>query len=326
MTSLDIEFEDNRVLPTLFSTESTVSDNIKTSFGVTLTLCGNRLNIDSHDPENALHAQQALLSLYESARRGEEISEHTICAAIAARQASARRAIDGAHNGTEPTSSRKSEVIIPLRNRPVRALGDSQLRYVEAMTHNTIVFADGPAGTGKTFLAVCWGLYMLQSGMARKIILARPAIEAGGEKIGFLPGDMREKLDPYFRPIYDILHARIGKAKTDRFIDEDVIEVAPLAFMRGRTLEDCFVLLDEAQNATPSQIKMFLTRLGDGAKMVIAGDPEQTDLNEINGLAVALERLRGIDGIEAVHFGAADVIRHRLIARILQHWSAADSA
>jgi phosphate starvation-inducible PhoH-like protein len=194
-----------------------------------------------------------------------------------------------------------------------------QKRYVDSIRNNTITFGIGPAGTGKTFLAVAMAAAALNRREVNRIILTRPAVEAG-ERLGFLPGDLMAKIDPYLRPLFDALHDMLEAERVAQHLERGVIEVAPLAFMRGRTLNDSFVILDEAQNTTPEQMKMFLTRLGFGSKMVVTGDVTQVDLpsDEKSGLIVVGDILDGIDGVEFVRLGGADVVRHRMVARIVE--------
>lgn len=213
----------------------------------------------------------------------------------------------------------KQILIRDAKGRPVRVKNMTQKDYVEAINKSDVVFGIGPAGTGKTFLAVVCAVAAFKKGEVSKIILTRPAVEAG-ESLGFLPGDLKEKVDPYLRPIYDSLYAVLGQGPTDRLMERGVIEIAPLAYMRGRTLEDAFVILDEAQNTTDAQMKMFLTRLGFNSKMVVNGDMTQIDLpgKAKSGLVTAQHILQGIDQIKFVEFSASDVVRHPVVAKIIQ--------
>lgn len=213
----------------------------------------------------------------------------------------------------------KQILIRDAKGRPVRVKNMTQKDYVEAINKSDVVFGIGPAGTGKTFLAVVCAVAAFKKGEVSKIILTRPAVEAG-ESLGFLPGDLKEKVDPYLRPIYDSLYAILGQGPTDRLMERGVIEIAPLAYMRGRTLEDAFVILDEAQNTTDVQMKMFLTRLGFNSKMVVNGDMTQIDLpgKAKSGLVTAQHILQGIDQIKFVEFSASDVVRHPVVAKIIQ--------
>lgn len=212
----------------------------------------------------------------------------------------------------------RKEIIKTFAGKPVYAKTLNQKRYLEAIERNTVVLGIGPAGTGKTYLAVLAGLAKLREGGVKKLILTRPAIEAG-ENLGFLPGDLQEKLDPYLRPLYDALHEILGVKATDSMIEQGVIEIAPLAYMRGRTLENAFVILDEGQNTTIGQMKLFLTRLGFGSKMVVTGDVTQTDLPKSvePGLSAAARILQGIPDIAILYFDKIDVVRHPLVQTIL---------
>ena len=212
----------------------------------------------------------------------------------------------------------KKVLIRDAKGRPVRVKNMSQKRYVEAIDKSDVVFGIGPAGTGKTFLAVVCAIAAFKKGEVSRIILTRPAVEAG-ESLGFLPGDLKEKVDPYLRPIYDSLYAILGTNTTDRLMERGVIEVAPLAYMRGRTLDDAFVILDEAQNTTDAQMKMFLTRLGFNSKMVVNGDMTQVDLpgRQHSGLIDARRILKNIDQIKFINFSAQDVVRHPVVAKII---------
>ncbi|MBV1695774.1 MAG: PhoH family protein [Hyphomicrobiales bacterium] len=207
---------------------------------------------------------------------------------------------------------------IRTRRRIVSARTTTQSSYINALDRSDLVFGVGPAGTGKTYLAVAYAAQCLERGIVDRIILSRPAVEAG-ERLGFLPGDMKEKVDPYLRPLYDALYDVLPPEKVERDMVSGVIEIAPLAFMRGRTLAHAFVILDEAQNTTSMQMKMFLTRLGEGSKMVVTGDPTQIDLpsGQVSGLMEAVNLLQNVEGIEAIHFQAADVVRRDLVQRIV---------
>lgn len=209
-------------------------------------------------------------------------------------------------------------ICISAKGRPIKAKTVGQKKYVEAIKKNTIVFGVGPAGTGKTFLAVSMAVKALRAHEVTRIILTRPAVEAG-ERLGFLPGDLQQKIDPYLRPLYDALYEMLGMENCARLMEKMTIEIAPLAYMRGRTLDDCFIILDEAQNTTPEQMKMFLTRLGNGSKAVVTGDLTQTDLpyGTRSGLLEAVKILKGIDDISIHEFSDRDVVRHRLVQQII---------
>lgn len=279
-------------------------------------------------PAEAQALALAMLSaLQERARQGQEISLEEVDSAY-------RFALDraaGAPQAREPGSPRprpslapdtssdeEERAAWPLRNKTVVAGNPAQNRYMRLLDRHELVFGLGPAGTGKTFLAVAKGIQLLQQGEVQRLIISRPAVEAG-ERLGFLPGDLKDKVDPYLRPIYDALNELVGARETQRDLESGVIEVAPLAFMRGRTLKEAFVILDEAQNTSAMQMKMFLTRLGHRSRMVINGDLSQVDLppQQISGLRDARNKLSGLDEIGVMQFSNADVMRHDLVAKIL---------
>jgi len=231
------------------------------------------------------------------------------------------RTIDMVKADERPSEVLTAEVLRSARGRTVRPKSSGQKRYVDSIERNVITFAIGPAGTGKSYLAVAAGVAALQDKRVSRIILTRPAVEAG-ERLGFLPGDMMAKVDPYLRPLYDALFDMLGPDGAQRMLDGGTVEVAPLAFMRGRTLNDSFIILDEAQNATPPQMKMFLTRIGFGSRAVVTGDVTQIDVAGNSGL-VGLERiLHGIDGLEFVHLTGRDVVRHRIVQDIVNAYEA----
>ena len=228
--------------------------------------------------------------------------------------------------GEEPRELRGDDVIIyGINGKPISARSPNQRKMVDAFAANDLTFALGPAGTGKTYVAIALAVRALKNREVRKIILSRPAVEAG-EKLGFLPGDMKDKIDPYLQPLYDALEDMIPAVKLKEYMETKVIQIAPLAFMRGRTLNDAVIVLDEAQNTTTHQIKMFLTRLGMNAKMIITGDISQIDLprSVTSGLVQALRVLRDVDGIGRVEFGRADIVRHRLVQRIVEAYDSWD--
>lgn len=223
-------------------------------------------------------------------------------------------------NGSKTKDESAEHVIVySTTGKPIRARSENQIRLIQAYQQNDMVFAIGPAGTGKTFISIALAVKALKAKQIRKIILSRPAVEAG-EKLGFLPGDMKDKIDPYLQPLYDALEEMIPPAKLQEYMDNNIIQIAPLAFMRGRTLNDAVVILDEAQNTTTSQIKMFMTRMGQNTKMIITGDRTQIDLppSQRSGLIEALRILNGVEGIGVVHLDKADIVRHRLVSRIVR--------
>ena len=228
---------------------------------------------------------------------------------------------------TTKAESAKGVVVYSLSGRPIKGRSENQQKLIDAFEQNDMIFAVGPAGTGKTYLSIALAVKAMKEQNAKKIILSRPAVEAG-EKLGFLPGDMKEKIDPYLQPLYDALEDMIPAAKLQDMMDKHIIQIAPLAFMRGRTLSDAVVILDEAQNTTPAQIRMFLTRMGWNTKMIITGDMTQIDLphEQKSGLKEALELLGGIEGIAVVGFNKKDIVRHKLVTRIVNAYEAYDKA
>lgn len=241
--------------------------------------------------------------------------------------------IDIVNGGTNPSPATANggdpdkAIIYGLNGRPIAPRNPRQAQMVESFDHNDLTFALGPAGTGKTYIAIALAVRALKNKATRRIILSRPAVEAG-EKLGFLPGDMKDKIDPYLRPLYDALEDMIPAVKLKEYMDNDVIQIAPLAFMRGRTLNDAVIVFDEAQNTTVAQIKMFLTRLGTSAKMIITGDVTQIDLPRatVSGLIRALDVLKGVEGIGRIDFTRQDIVRHRLVQRIVDAYAAYDKA
>ena len=271
-----------------------------------LFLRGNVITLDG-DAEAVAAAAVVVRELSDLIEQGHEIAEGTIAA------------VTGALDQHQSPAEILEDVVWRHRSRKVAPKTVNQKRYVDSIRRNTITFGIGPAGTGKTFLAVALAAAALARREVNRIILTRPAVEAG-ERLGFLPGDLMAKIDPYLRPLFDALHDMIDPEKVAGHLERGVIEVAPLAFMRGRTLNDSFVILDEAQNTTPEQMKMFLTRLGFNSKMVITGDVTQVDLprDQRSGLIVVGDILREVEGIEFVRFGGDDVVRHRLVQRIVE--------
>jgi len=277
--------------------------HIEDRLGVSIRSRGNRFEI-SGTAESSAAAARVLEELYEHTAR-EEIDRERVHIAIAAHT-----------SGEAPAES--DDIVIKARRRIIRARGANQVAYAKAMRELDLTFGIGPAGTGKTYLAVAAAVEALSSETVRRLVLVRPAVEAG-ERLGFLPGDMSQKIDPYLRPMYDALYEMLGFERVGKLIDRHVIEVAPLAFMRGRTLNEAFVILDEAQNTTPEQMKMFLTRIGFGSRAVVTGDVTQTDLppGKESGLKQVQRILEDVPGIAFVHFSARDVVRHPLVQKIV---------
>jgi phosphate starvation-inducible protein PhoH and related proteins len=312
-----LEFDDNLLLPALYGERDQHLDRIERQLGVSLVPRGNRLSIAG--PASATEvARRALSRLYERLKRGQEIDLAAVEAALRLAQAEIE---------DKSLSLWRDDAGFRTRKRRVAPRSAAQAAYVKAMREHELVFGLGPAGTGKTYLAVAAAIDLLMTGKVERVILSRPAVEAG-ERLGFLPGDLREKVDPYLRPIFDALNDMLPADQLARRLGTGEIEVAPIAFMRGRTLARAFVILDEAQNTTPVQMKMFLTRLGEGSRMVVNGDPTQVDLptGSRSGLADALEALRGVHDVAIVHFTERDVVRHPLVAKIVGAYEARERA
>jgi phosphate starvation-inducible protein PhoH and related proteins len=315
-----LTFDDNRLASALFGQYGQNLALIERRLAVVATSRGNQVTLDG-PRESCEQARRVLESLYERLKRGDELVQGDVDGAI-------RLAISqGSLFDFDPAAARNSFEEINLRKRRVRARTPAQDAYVRALKRHSLVFSTGPAGTGKTWLAVAHAVQLFERKEVDRIILSRPAVEAG-ERLGFLPGDMREKVDPYLRPIYDALYDLMDTRIVERALQTTEIEIAPLAFMRGRTLANAAIILDEAQNTTAMQMKMLLTRLGENSRMVVNGDPSQVDLppGQTSGLAEAVRLLDGIDGIAHVAFTSADVIRHELVARIVEAYDKAAAA
>jgi phosphate starvation-inducible PhoH-like protein len=303
-------FDDNALLPVLYGNHDRHLVRIEQLANVQLSARGNQLAI-AGSADDAAIAHKAIAGLYERLKRGLSIEIADVDAAV-------RFARTGAEGGGDNDGIR-------TRRRTVQARSPGQRTYLTALRERDMVFALGPAGSGKTYLAVAMGVSLLLAGKVERIVLSRPAVEAG-ERLGFLPGDMKEKIDPYLRPLYDALHDMLPAEQIANRMESGEIEIAPLAFMRGRTLAHCYVILDEAQNTTPMQMRMFLTRLGEGSRMVITGDPSQTDLpgGQRSGLADAVETLKNVDGVRFIRLTSQDVVRHDLVTRIVEAYDARD--
>jgi phosphate starvation-inducible PhoH-like protein len=286
---------------------------IESAFDCEILVRGNEITI-SGPPAEAERVGSIFEELLTLLERGNELSDSAVGEAI-------QMIKGGNDDGGAPL--RASEVLgdrlLTARGKGITPKTIGQKRYVDAIRSSTVTFAIGPAGTGKTYLAVATAVRALQEHQVSRLILTRPAVEAG-ERLGFLPGTLYEKIDPYMRPLYDALFEMTGADTLSRLMERGTVEVAPLAFMRGRTLNDAFIILDEAQNTTPEQMKMFLTRIGFGSKAVVNGDSTQTDLQsgQTSGLAVVQEILEGIEGIEFCHLGARDVVRHKIVQDIVE--------
>jgi phosphate starvation-inducible protein PhoH and related proteins len=307
---IEISFDDNRRLPLLYGEHNANLARIERQLGVKLATRGNIVSI-AGPAGSAEAARSVLTELWRRATSDEPVGPAEIDAALRLKP----HAELPAHSAVP---------VIRTRRKTVAARTATQGDYVRAMEQSELVIGTGPAGTGKTYMAVAQAVAALQNGQVDRIVISRPAIEAG-ERLGFLPGDLREKIDPYLRPIYDALNDLLSPEQVEKRIEAGIIEIAPLAFMRGRTLAHCFVILDEAQNTTAVQMKMALTRLGEGSRMVVTGDPGQIDLpgGIRSGLIDAIEILRDVEGVSIVQFNDSDVVRLPLVARIIRAYAKA---
>jgi len=318
-TQIVLAFDDNRLASVLFGQYGQNLALIERRLGVVADSRGNHVTIEG-SRDACEQARRVLEGLYERLKRGDDLVSGDVEGAI-------RLAIaQGSLFDYDPAGARRNFEEINLRKRPVRARTPAQDGYIRALRRHSLVFGTGPAGTGKTWLAVAHAITLFERKEVDRIILSRPAVEAG-ERLGFLPGDMREKVDPYLRPIYDALFDLMDARIVERALQTGEIEIAPLAFMRGRTLTNAAIILDEAQNTTSMQMKMFLTRLGENSRMIVTGDPSQVDLppGQTSGLAEAVRLLAGVDGIGHCAFTAADVIRHELVGRIVAAYDKASA-
>jgi phosphate starvation-inducible PhoH-like protein len=309
---LEVEFEQPHLLGPLFGEFDRNLVAIEDRLGVYIAARGNRVQIEG-GPDAAARARDVLVGLYNRLDEGQDIDAGMVDAIIAM---SGQPVLEGiiASDVAEPP-----KVMIRTRKKTIVPRSKMQAVYMEALGRDDLIFALGPAGTGKTYLAVAQAVQQLIGGSVDRLILSRPAVEAG-ERLGFLPGDMKEKVDPYLRPLYDALYDMLPAEQVERRIASGEIEIAPIAFMRGRTLADAFIILDEAQNTTPAQMKMFLTRFGMRSRMVVCGDPLQVDLPNpgMSGLADAVGKLEAIPRIATIRFGPGDVVRHPLVGRIVE--------
>jgi phosphate starvation-inducible PhoH-like protein len=306
-----LEFPDNQRLAALGGAHQKHLVRVEQRLAVRVAMRGNLVSVEG-TPESRERAAAVLRALYARLEAGEHVTLADVDAEI-------RFALH------EPDKTSAADFGTPsirtASSRITRARSPAQGAYLDLMRTHPLVFGVGPAGTGKTYLAAAFGAHLLHERRVERLILSRPALEAG-ERLGFLPGDLREKIDPYLRPLYDALFETLGE-QTTRLMETGVIEVAPLAFMRGRTLAHAFVILDEAQNCTSAQMKMFLTRLGEDSRMVVTGDASQSDLpgGRPEGLNEALANLTGVEGVAVAHFGEKDVVRHPLVSRIVHAYA-----
>jgi phosphate starvation-inducible PhoH-like protein len=316
-TQTVLAFDDNRLASLLFGQYGQNLALIERRLGVVAEQRGNHVTL-AGSRDGVERSRRVLEGLYEQLKRGDELVSGDVEGAI-------RLAIaQGSLFDYDPATARPSFEEINLRKRAVRARTAAQDAYIRALRRHALVFGTGPAGTGKTWLAVAHAVQLFERKEVDRIILSRPAVEAG-ERLGFLPGDMREKVDPYLRPIYDALYDLMDPRIVERTLQTGEIEIAPLAFMRGRTLSNAVIILDEAQNTTTMQMKMFLTRLGENSRMIVTGDPSQVDLprGQTSGLAEATRLLRNVEGSGHIVYTAEDVIRHELVARIVDAYDKA---
>jgi len=316
---VEILFDEQAMLGALFGEFDANLVQIENRLGVLIAARGNRVVVEGSE-DDVGRAREVLIAMHEKLLAGQALDSGLIEALIGQ---SNEPTLEGIITG----DAKGPPVMIRTRRKTIVPRTAVQADYMRALASRDIVFAIGPAGTGKTYVAVAQAVSQLITGSVQRLILSRPAVEAG-ERLGFLPGDMKEKVDPYLRPLYDALYDCMPPEQVERRIASGEIEIAPIAFMRGRTLADAFVILDEAQNTTPAQMKMFLTRFGQNSRMVVCGDPRQVDIpggDSFSGLADAVKRLEGVEGISVVRFNAADVVRHPIVGRIVQAYEGPDS-
>ncbi len=308
----EMSFEDQSLLGPLFGQFDANLVQVENRLGTFISARGDRVVIEG--PEDSVaRAREVLQTMYDRLARGEDLDAGAIESLIAMSNEPTLEGIISGELDAPP-------IMIRTRRKTIVPRSANQIPYMRQLAKDDIIFALGPAGTGKTYLAVAQAVAQLISGSVQRLILSRPAVEAG-ERLGFLPGDMKEKVDPYLRPLYDALYDCMPPEQVERRLASGEIEIAPIAFMRGRTLADSFIILDEAQNTTREQMKMFLTRFGQNSRMVVCGDPKQVDIpggDRMSGLADAVGRLEGVEGIAVTRFTAADVVRHPIVGRIVE--------
>ncbi|MEO6153275.1 MAG: PhoH family protein [Croceibacterium sp.] len=314
----EVLFKEQSMLGALFGEFDANLVQIENRLGVLISARGNRVVVEGSSDDVA-RGRDVLVAMHDRLLTGQELDSGLIESLIGS---SSEPTFDGIITG----DAAAHPIMIRTRKKTIVPRTAMQVEYMRALASRDIIFALGPAGTGKTYLAVAQAVSQLITGSVQRLILSRPAVEAG-ERLGFLPGDMKEKVDPYLRPLYDALYDCMPPEQVERRLASGEIEIAPIAFMRGRTLADAFVILDEAQNTTREQMKMFLTRFGQGSRMVVCGDPKQVDIAggpAMSGLHDAVERLVDVDGIGIVRFGVADVVRHPVVGRIVEAYEGKD--
>ncbi|WP_436152222.1 PhoH family protein [Bosea sp. LjRoot90] len=308
---VELTFDDNQIAGLVFGQYDQNLAHLERRLGIVVSPNGNHVTIKG-PRETADQASRVLRTLYARAKTGAAVNLGEVDGAI--EESNVQRSLFPSDNAGKAAF----DAVVTRKRGPVRARNAAQDAYLRQLKRHELVLAEGPAGTGKTWLAVGHAVSLIEQGVVERMVLSRPAVEAG-ERLGFLPGDMREKVDPYLRPIYDALNDFMEPRHVERALQTGMIEIAPLAFMRGRTLTNAVVLLDEAQNATSVQMKMFLTRLGEGSRMIITGDPSQVDLppGQRSGLVEAVRLLSGVEGVGHARFEQGDVVRHELVRRIV---------
>ena len=312
LSRLEMSFDKPHLINAVFGEFDRNLVTIENRLGVYISARGNRVQIEGEAGAIG-RTRDVLNDIYSRISRGQEMDSEAVQSIIAM---TAEPTLEGI---VRKDATDAPGIMIRTRKKTLVPRSATQIPYMEALARDEIIFALGPAGTGKTYLAVAQAVAMLITGAVQRLILSRPAVEAG-ERLGFLPGDMKEKVDPYLRPIYDALYDCLPAEQVERRIASGEIEIAPIAFMRGRTLADSFIILDEAQNTTAAQMKMFLTRFGMNSRMVVCGDPHQVDIpggERMSGLNDAVQRLEGVDGIQTIRFNSSDVVRHPLVGRIV---------
>lgn len=317
---IGLQFEDNDLVPLLFGEHDSHLSQIEEELDVEISSRGNEIVVTGNK-QNLRAAQSVFDVLWERLNKGMDVGVEEVTSAIQV----ARSPMDPGTRDTAMAALKETQLKVRAKNRDITARTPKQAEYLEAIRNHHLVFGLGPAGTGKTFLAVAQAVTMMQAGEIDRLILCRPAVEAG-ERLGFLPGTMQEKIDPFLRPIYDALHDMLPPDQIARRLADGTIEIAPLAFMRGRTLASAAVILDEAQNTTPAQMKMALTRIGEGSRMIITGDLSQTDLppGQPSGLHDAIDVLSGVKDVAMIRFNEVDVVRSRLAKSIVDAYEKRD--